>query len=35
MVAGKRCLIAGRISMDLIAIDVTDLEKNARGAATW
>jgi alanine racemase len=29
MVAGKRCPIAGRISMDLIAVDVTDLEKNA------
>src|SRR3979411_3107693 len=27
--AGKRCPIAGRISMDLMAIDVTDLEKNA------
>jgi alanine racemase len=29
MVAGKRCPIAGRISMDLIAVDITDLEKNA------
>ena len=29
MVAGKRCPVAGRISMDLMAIDVTDLEKNA------
>ena len=29
MVAGKRCPVAGRISMDLIAVDVTDLEKNA------
>jgi alanine racemase len=29
IVAGKRCPIAGRISMDLMAIDVTDLEKNA------
>ena len=29
MVAGKRCPIAGRISMDLIAVDVTDFEKNA------
>jgi alanine racemase len=28
-VAGKRCPIAGRISMDLIAVDVTDLDKNA------
>ncbi|HKG99685.1 MAG TPA: alanine racemase, partial [Bradyrhizobium sp.] len=29
IVAGKRCPIAGRISMDLMAVDVTDLEKNA------
>ena len=29
VVAGKRCPIAGRISMDLFAVDVTDLEKNA------
>lgn len=29
VVAGKRCPIAGRISMDLIAVDVTDLEKSA------
>jgi alanine racemase len=29
IVAGKRCPIAGRISMDLIAVDVTDVEKNA------
>ncbi len=29
MVAGKRCPIAGRISMDMMAVDVTDLEKNA------
>jgi len=29
VVAGKRCPIAGRISMDLIAVDVTDIEKNA------
>ncbi len=27
MVAGKRCPIAGRVSMDLIAVDVTDLDK--------
>jgi alanine racemase len=27
--AGKRCPIAGRISMDLMAVDITDLEKNA------
>jgi alanine racemase len=27
--AGKRCPVAGRISMDLMAVDVTDLEKNA------
>jgi alanine racemase len=29
VVAGKRCPIAGRVSMDLIAIDVTDLPNNA------
>ncbi|MGN8547386.1 alanine racemase [Bradyrhizobium sp. 13971] len=29
VVAGKRCPIAGRVSMDLIAVDVTDLDKNA------
>jgi alanine racemase len=29
MVAGKRCPVAGRISMDLMAVDVTDIEKNA------
>jgi alanine racemase len=29
VVAGKRCPVAGRISMDLLAVDVTDLEKNA------
>ncbi|HKS18560.1 MAG TPA: alanine racemase [Bradyrhizobium sp.] len=29
VVAGKRCPIAGRVSMDLLAVDVTDLEKNA------
>src|SRR6266571_88845 len=29
VVAGKRCPVAGRVSMDLLAIDVTDLEKNA------
>jgi alanine racemase len=29
VVAGKRCPIAGRLSMDLMAVDVTDLEKNA------
>jgi len=29
IVAGKRCPIAGRISMDLIAVDVTDIDKNA------
>jgi alanine racemase len=29
VVSGKRCPIAGRISMDLIAVDVTDLEKSA------
>jgi alanine racemase len=29
VVAGKRCPLAGRISMDLMAIDVTELDKNA------
>ncbi len=29
IVAGKRCPIAGRISMDLIAIDITDLPDKA------
>src|SRR6202167_1928238 len=29
VVAGKRCPVAGRISMDLMAVDVTDLDKNA------
>ena len=29
VVSGKRCPIAGRISMDLMAVDVTDLDKNA------
>jgi alanine racemase len=29
VVAGRRCPIAGRVSMDLLAVDVTDLEKNA------
>jgi alanine racemase len=28
VVAGKRCPIAGRVSMDLIAVDVTDLPAN-------
>src|SRR5882757_4982542 len=29
IVAGRRCPIAGRISMDLMAVDITDFEKNA------
>src|SRR5580698_6144886 len=29
VIAGKRCPIAGRVSMDLMAVDITDLEKNA------
>lgn len=29
IVAGKRCPVAGRISMDLMAVDITDVEKNA------
>ncbi len=28
IIAGKRCPVAGRISMDLMAVDVTDLERN-------
>jgi len=28
MVAGRRCPIAGRISMDLLAVDVTELPDN-------
>src|SRR6267378_111163 len=28
MVAGKRCPVAGRISMDLMAVDITDLPHN-------
>jgi alanine racemase len=33
IVAGKRCPLAGRVSMDLVAVDVTDLPENsvARG----
>jgi alanine racemase len=29
VVAGKRCPVAGRISMDLMAVDITDLPSNA------
>jgi alanine racemase len=29
VVAGRRCPIAGRVSMDLMAVDVTDLDKKA------
>jgi alanine racemase len=29
VIAGKRCPVVGRISMDLLAVDVTDLDKNA------
>jgi alanine racemase len=29
VVAGKRCPIAGRVSMDLTAVDITDLDKSA------
>ena len=29
IVAGQRCPIAGRVSMDLMAIDITDLADNA------
>ena len=35
IVAGKRCPIVGRVSMDLMAVDVTDLpRRRGRGAAT-
>jgi len=29
MIAGQRCPVAGRVSMDLLAVDVTDLPANA------
>jgi len=29
VVSGRRCPIAGRISMDLMGVDITDVEKNA------
>jgi alanine racemase len=29
IVAGKRCPVAGRVSMDLAAVDITDLPANA------
>jgi alanine racemase len=29
IVAGRRCSVAGRISMDLMAVDITELDKNA------
>jgi alanine racemase len=29
VVCGKRCPIAGRVSMDLMGVDITDVEKNA------
>ncbi|KIZ43966.1 MULTISPECIES: alanine racemase [Rhodopseudomonas] len=29
VIAGKRCPVAGRISMDLLAVDITDLPANA------
>ena len=32
IVAGKRCPIAGRVSMDLFAVDVTDLAEGTRAA---
>ncbi len=28
IIAGKRCPVAGRISMDLMAVDISDLERN-------
>jgi alanine racemase len=35
VVAGKRCALAGRVSMDLIAIDITDLPDNAVRRGDW
>jgi alanine racemase len=35
VVAGKRCPVAGRISMDLLAIDVTDLPNSAVRRGHW
>jgi alanine racemase len=35
VVAGKRCPIAGRVSMDLIAIDITDLPPNSARRGHW
>jgi alanine racemase len=35
MVAGKRCPVAGRISMDLLAIDITACLPAQPGAARW
>ena len=29
VVCGKRCPVAGRVSMDLMGVDITDVEKNA------
>ena len=34
IVAGKRCPLVGRVSMDLIAVDVTDLPDGSARAAT-
>ena len=34
IVAGKRCPLAGRVSMDLIGVDVTDCRRRASAAAT-
>ena len=35
IVAGKRCPIAGRISMDLLAIDITALPDSAVRRGDW
>ena len=35
VVAGKRCPVAGRISMDLIAVDITDLDEERRAARPY
>ena len=35
IVAGKRCPLAGRVSMDLLAVDITDLAEGAVRRGDW
>ena len=35
LVAGRRCPLAGRVSMDLIVVDVTDFEEGAVRRGDW